>query len=160
MKVTMTRRFRWVALPSLLAGLALGACDQPPVPFPQPNPHQGPDCGMMVFFDTNSSALSSQATNTLNNFLKYCATVKDGVAVFTTFVSGHTDTTGAPQANFVLSLARAQSVRGYLVSHGLPADSIDVRTYGDTKPLVSGSGEPTDRQNRRVELGILSKRKP
>jgi outer membrane protein OmpA-like peptidoglycan-associated protein len=106
----------------------------------------------MVFFDTNSSALSAITTDTLNNFLKYCPSVEDGVAVFTTFVSGHTDTTGAPQANLALSRARVESVRNYLVSHGLPAESIDVRAYGDTKPLVSGTGESTDKQNRRVQL--------
>jgi outer membrane protein OmpA-like peptidoglycan-associated protein len=66
-------------------------------------------------------------------------------------VIGHTDATGNPQSNIVLSKARANSVVSYLTGRGISQDRFQ---------LVDGKGslEPiskNDSENRRVEITLL-----
>ena len=51
-------------------------------------------------------------------------------------VQGHTDNTGTPEHNKQLSDDRAASVRTWLVAHGVSADRLVAKGYGQTKPLV------------------------
>ena len=64
----------------------------------------------------------------------------------------------APAENLAMSKARANSVKDYLITTGVHAQSIEVEAYGDSKPLVyrrtSFADESVDSQNRRVELGL------
>jgi OOP family OmpA-OmpF porin len=67
-------------------------------------------------------------------------------------VAGYTDDTGSRVVNERLSLERAQSVRAFLVSAGVPADRLTARGYGPADPVAS-NGTPEGRElNRRVEL--------
>ena len=65
-------------------------------------------------------------------------------------VTGHSDTTGSPDANMRLSLARAEAVAAALIAAGLPADSIEIAPHGqapDALPIPTGVGvaEPLNR---------------
>lgn len=51
-------------------------------------------------------------------------------------VTGHTDRLGAQQYNQKLSEKRAEVVKGYLVSKGLPADKIETMGAGKTQPAT------------------------
>jgi outer membrane protein OmpA-like peptidoglycan-associated protein len=67
-------------------------------------------------------------------------------------VEGHTDSQGADAFNQELSRSRAQSVRDYLVSRGVPADRIRAEGFGSSRP-VAENGNPEGRaNNRRVEI--------
>jgi OOP family OmpA-OmpF porin len=56
-------------------------------------------------------------------------------------ITGHTDRIGAESYNQGLSERRAQAVRDYLVSKGLPADAISTQGLGAAKPVVGCEGE-------------------
>ena len=56
-------------------------------------------------------------------------------------ITGHTDRIGAEGYNQALSERRAQAVRDYLVSKGLPADAISTQGLGAAKPVVGCEGE-------------------
>lgn len=70
-------------------------------------------------------------------------------------ISGHTDSVGDPAVNMRLSEQRAQSVRDYLVSHGIDASRIEAVGYGDTRPVASNDTEEGRQQNRRIEAEEL-----
>jgi outer membrane protein OmpA-like peptidoglycan-associated protein len=72
-------------------------------------------------------------------------------------VQGHTDNSGTPEHNKVLSEQRAEAVRAWLVQHGAPADRLVARGYGQEKPLVPNVTAGNRSKNRRVQFIILDK---
>jgi outer membrane protein OmpA-like peptidoglycan-associated protein len=67
-------------------------------------------------------------------------------------VAGHTDSTGSRAVNERLSLARAESVKAFLIENGVAADRMEVRGYASTQPVASNKTVSGRAQNRRVEL--------
>ncbi len=75
---------------------------------------------------------------------------------YTISVNGHTDDVGTDEYNQKLSERRAQAVRDYLVTAGLPAEILEVHGHGKSLPLVRGNSDAARAKNRRVELGIAN----
>ena len=103
-----------------------------------------------VFFDPGKSELKKGAQATLTriaNLLKSDNSIK-------ITVEGHTDSTGTKAKNQILSEKRAQAVRDFLVSAGVPADRITAVGKGDTQPITTNKTAAGRQQNRRVELVI------
>jgi outer membrane protein OmpA-like peptidoglycan-associated protein len=69
-------------------------------------------------------------------------------------VEGHTDSRGSNGMNQALSQRRADSVRDYLVSHGVPADQINAQGFGPSRPVAENSSAEGRANNRRVEIII------
>jgi len=69
-------------------------------------------------------------------------------------IEGHASDEGEEQHNLVLSKARAEAVRAYLVGKGVSAERLSSTGYGETKPLVSNDSDAGREQNRRVEFHI------
>ncbi len=67
-------------------------------------------------------------------------------------VEGHTDNTGSAETNRVLSLARANSVRDYLVGQGVEGGRISVVGLGPDQPVASNDTSQGRARNRRVEI--------
>jgi outer membrane protein OmpA-like peptidoglycan-associated protein len=67
-------------------------------------------------------------------------------------VEGHTDSTGSDELNQTLSQQRADTVRGYLVQQGLPAQSVTASGFGKTAPVADNGTAAGRQKNRRVEL--------
>ncbi len=70
-------------------------------------------------------------------------------------IAGHTDSTHNEDYNLRLSLARANSVKNYLVSKGISEDILTTQGFGKRKPMASNATEAGRRENRRVEFFIL-----
>jgi outer membrane protein OmpA-like peptidoglycan-associated protein len=70
-------------------------------------------------------------------------------------VQGHTDNSGTPEHNKVLSEQRADAVRAWLVQHGVSSDRMVARGYGQEKPLVPNVTAGNRARNRRVQFIIL-----
>ena len=103
-----------------------------------------------VFFDSGKSALKKGAQSTLTRIadqLKADNSVKIAV-------EGHTDNVGTPAKNQTLSEKRAEAVRDFLVSAGVPADRVTAVGKGDTQPIATNKTAAGRQQNRRVELVI------
>lgn len=71
-------------------------------------------------------------------------------------ISGHTDSRGSDEYNLALGLRRAASARKYLSDRGIAVGRIDVVSFGEERPAVSGDDEGSFSQNRRGEFEILS----
>ncbi|WP_170562076.1 OmpA family protein [Ruegeria atlantica] len=69
---------------------------------------------------------------------------------------GHTDDTGALDANISVSTGRAQAVRARLIeAHGVAADRVEARGIGYLAPLTSNATPEGRDLNRRVEAVLL-----
>jgi OmpA-OmpF porin, OOP family len=81
-------------------------------------------------------------------------------------VAGHTDDTGDFEYNSSLSRARANAVRAFLISKGVPPYRLEARGYGAAEPKVDVTGlsgdalESARARNRRVELRMISSTTP
>ncbi len=69
-------------------------------------------------------------------------------------VEGHTDSVGGEEYNQRLSEERANSVRNYLMSQGVPPDAITARGFGKTQPIASNDTAVGRQLNRRVEMVV------
>jgi outer membrane protein OmpA-like peptidoglycan-associated protein len=69
-------------------------------------------------------------------------------------VEGHTDSRGSAAKNDELSQRRADAVRSYLVSRGIPSDKIEARGIGSSRPIATNSTAEGRANNRRVELVV------
>lgn len=70
-------------------------------------------------------------------------------------VQGHTDNSGGAERNRILSDDRANAVRSWLVTHGVSADRLVAKGYGDSKPLVPNVTAGNRAKNRRVQFVIV-----
>jgi OOP family OmpA-OmpF porin len=69
---------------------------------------------------------------------------------------GHTDNTGTADANYALSAARAEAVKSYLISKGIPANRFQkVEGKGQDEPVGDNNTPAGKAQNRRVVVTIL-----
>jgi len=69
-------------------------------------------------------------------------------------VEGYTDSRGSNDMNQDLSQRRAESVRDYLVSHGVNANQIKAQGFGKSNPVASNASAEGRANNRRVEIII------
>ncbi|HEY4105736.1 MAG TPA: OmpA family protein [Polyangiaceae bacterium] len=69
-------------------------------------------------------------------------------------VQGYTDSRGNATDNQTLSLKRAQSVRDYLVTQGIPSDKITADGLGSSKPVAPNDSADGRAENRRVEIVV------
>jgi outer membrane protein OmpA-like peptidoglycan-associated protein len=67
-------------------------------------------------------------------------------------IAGHTDNTGSAATNTRLSQARADAVRAYLASKGVPPQRMVAKGYGPAQPVAPNTSAAGRAQNRRVEL--------
>ncbi|NJL11844.1 MAG: OmpA family protein [Microscillaceae bacterium] len=68
---------------------------------------------------------------------------------------GHTDDVGDADANLRLGQERADAVKAYLVSKGIPASQINTSSFGEEKPIANNNTEEGRSLNRRVEMRII-----
>jgi outer membrane protein OmpA-like peptidoglycan-associated protein len=69
-------------------------------------------------------------------------------------VEGYTDSTGTPEFNQKLSEERADTVRDYLASNGIPATNLTAIGYGVNYPVAPNDTAAGRKLNRRVELVV------
>ncbi|HME17601.1 MAG TPA: OmpA family protein [Mycobacterium sp.] len=103
-----------------------------------------------ITFDTDGSALSSAAKETLDQVadkLKACP----GVNVT---VNGYTDNTGNDAINIPLSTNRADTVADYLVAKGVTRDHLIAKGLGAVDPVADNGSPDGQAKNRRVEIVV------
>lgn len=115
-------------------------------------PHDGSQAdlaqnvGDRVFYETDSSTLTTEAQQTLD---RQAAWLKQYSNVNVT-VEGHCDERGTREYNLALGERRANSAKKYLVGTGVAANRVSTISYGKERPAVIGSDENAWDQNRRA----------
>lgn len=69
-------------------------------------------------------------------------------------IIGHTDGLGARSTNVALSLARAESVRTYLVAKGMGDTALSTSGVGPDRPLAANDTADGRARNRRIEFRV------
>jgi len=105
-----------------------------------------------VEFQTDSAVLLPTSTPILDEVVKVMSEHPELEHVR---VGGHTDSTSTPEHNMKLSEQRAASVKQYLIDHGIAADRLVSKGYGQTRPIADNATEEGRAQNRRVEIHVL-----
>jgi OOP family OmpA-OmpF porin len=80
-------------------------------------------------------------------------TLKDNPSIHVE-VGGHTDSIGSDGYNQRLSERRAKTVADELVHDGISASRLNVRGYGERKPVADNDTEAGRARNRRVEIVV------
>jgi outer membrane protein OmpA-like peptidoglycan-associated protein len=69
-------------------------------------------------------------------------------------VVGHSDTVGAKQKNYEISLNRAQRVKELFVATGVDPHAVSTESHGEDNPLIKTPDEVAEPRNRRVEVTV------
>ncbi len=108
-----------------------------------------------TFFDFDKATLKPEGRQVLDQVAAQAETIN----LETLIAVGHTDSIGTEEYNQGLSERRANTVKNYLVSKGIPADRIYAEGKGETSPVADNSTREGRAQNRRVEIEIVGVRK-
>jgi peptidoglycan-associated lipoprotein len=98
-----------------------------------------------AYFDYDSAAIRPDAREALQksaDFLKNYPNTR-------VTIEGHCDERGSTEYNLALGQCRANAVKEYLVSLGIPADHLNTTSWGKEKPFCTESTEACYEQNRR-----------
>jgi len=114
----------------------------------------GPLLRMQIHFYVASSQLSEKAKEQLIIVGKALESPALSETIFE--ISGHTDNTGTPEANLILSKYRAEQVREYLLTtFTIKPENLIVAYYGDTRPVLPDTTIENRALNRRGEFKRL-----
>ena len=102
--------------------------------------------GDRVFFETDSSALTSTARATLDKQSQWLVRYTN----YPITIEGHADERGTREYNIALGARRAAATRDYLVSRGVPRDRIRTISYGKERPVAVCDDISCWSQNRRA----------
>ena len=103
-----------------------------------------------VLFDTGKATLKPGARERLAKVAGIVMAYPD----LKLDVEGYTDSVGSEEYNQQLSERRAESVRSFLSSQGVPMTNITARGLGETSPIATNDTAAGRQMNRRVELVV------
>ena len=120
---------------------ALGGANDPRSPL-----YFSQTIGDRVLFPVDQSTLTAQGMATLDGQASWLLTNSDYQAI----IEGHADEQGTREYNLALGNRRANAVREYLVSKGVPATRMRTISYGKERPIEICSDETCYAKNRRA----------
>lgn len=102
-------------------------------------------------FETGKATLQPGSYTVIDELVAYLVR-KDDERIE---IGGHTDNVGKAKSNQVLSDARANTVRAYLLTKGIDPSRVTAKGYGMSVPIASNKTAAGKAQNRRTEVKIL-----
>lgn len=130
-----------------------------PAPVPAPAAAAAPTAEKVTFeadafFDFDKFALKPAGKAKLADLVSKLK----GTDIEVVVATGHTDSVGTEAYNLKLSMRRANAVKAFLVSKGIPADRIFTEGKGESKPVASNKTSEGRAKNRRVEVEVVGNR--
>jgi peptidoglycan-associated lipoprotein len=107
-----------------------------------------------IYFDFDSSELRTDTRETLAanaEWLKQNASVR-------VEIEGHSDDRGTNEYNMALGAKRAQVMRDYLITLGVPANRLSTISFGEEVPVCTEQTDECWAKNRRGRFVIVSVR--
>lgn len=112
-----------------------------------------PDALRLYMYKKRSIRLSPLEQSRLNLLAEY---IKEFFVRGTVLIRSYTDSEGSRKSNYDVSLRRGEAVKNYLVQQGVPASQLQVKAYGETRPVKSNRFETGRAQNRRVVIDFMN----
>ena len=106
-----------------------------------------------INFPSGSAKVPAQSESLLSKVLQTINRLDAGEVK----VEGHSDATGSPKANKVLSQKRADEIAQYLKNAPASTSNIEAIGLGNEKPIANNKTASGRAQNRRVDLIITPK---
>lgn len=104
-----------------------------------------------IEFDLGKAKLKMASLKILNKVGDILARYKNKKLI----IEGHTDDIGDAGGNITLSKKRAESVFEYLEDEfDVDEDMVELKGYGESKPILPNTSKKNRRRNRRVEIII------
>jgi peptidoglycan-associated lipoprotein len=166
-----------IAIAALLGGCAshhrpppppapLASNAPPPLPPPAPAPYGNVsgrplpgsvqdfviNVGDRVYFDLNQYEIRSDA----QPVLAAQASWLNRYPAVVVRIEGNCDERGTREYNLALGARRANSVKSFLVDHGVNPGRISTISYGKERPIDPGTGEEAWAKNRNAHTAIVS----
>lgn len=104
-----------------------------------------------IYFEYDAAELSEDARATLDAKVPVLV-ANPGIYLR---IGGHTDSRGSDEYNVALAQRRAASVRAYLAARGVDQGRLEIVSYGEERPAVTGENEGAWAQNRRAEFDLI-----
>ena len=101
-----------------------------------------------IYFEYDSTVINSEGQSALNAHAEYLSLNPDKRLI----VEGHTDERGTRDYNLSLGERRGRAVEDFLSASGVPAQQMEVRSFGEENPVALDHNEAAWQLNRRVEL--------
>jgi OOP family OmpA-OmpF porin len=101
-----------------------------------------------ALFDFDKSVLRPDGKKAIDDALAKI----QGTDLEMVIATGHTDSIGTDQYNQRLSERRAEAVKQYLVSKGIPASKVTTIGKGETQPVATNKTKEGRQKNRRVDI--------
>ena len=101
-----------------------------------------------INFDFNKATLKASSYPKLEQMVQILNDYPD----YSLSIAGHTDSKGDDNYNLRLSYERAAAARKYMLSKGIPAERIEARGYGESKPIADNKTAAGQALNRRVDF--------
>lgn len=127
------------------------AASPPPPPPPAPSAPKRMSFSADSLFDFDRAIIKPAGRQDLDKF----AADLNGMSYDVITVTGHTDRIGAQSYNLELSRRRAEAVRDYLVSTGIPAARISARGVNGSEP-VTKAGDCTGREKPTASKELVA----
>ncbi len=124
---------------------------EPPKEEPAPPPAAPNFNFSNIQFEFNSGVLKTSSYGTLDKIVAEMK--KDPNAKF--MINGHSSAEGSAAHNQSLSEDRANAVKGYLTNAGINGANLEVKGWGESKPLTNNTSEEGRSLNRRVEIKVM-----
>jgi peptidoglycan-associated lipoprotein len=102
--------------------------------------------GDRIFFDTDSSAIRSDAQQTLARQAQWL----NKYSSYRIVVEGHADERGTREYNLALGARRAAAARDFLISKGVSGGRLKTISYGKERPVAVCDDISCWSQNRRA----------
>jgi len=108
-----------------------------------------------IFFDVDKATIQKKSFDLLN---QVASVLKNYKYITKNPHRGSTDSQGQKAHNMKLSQDRAESVRAYLVEHGIDIKRLDAQGFGPDRPISSNKTAKGKEMNRRVEFVIVEQK--
>ena len=105
-----------------------------------------------VYFDYNSNEIREDARAKLQQNVEALKKLFSEFPGDVALIEGHCDERGSAEYNLGLGDRRAQSVREFLLSLGIPANLMRVVSYGKERPQCTEPSEECLQKNRRAHF--------
>jgi len=140
--------------PAVVAAPAPAPAPAPVVAAPAAKPALGPvkmSFAADAFFDFDKSLLKAEGKAKLKDLVAKIQNISLEVVI----AVGHTDSVGTDAYNQKLSERRAEAVKAFLVSLGVPKNRIYTEGKGESAPAADNQTAAGRAKNRRVEVEVV-----